>query len=304
MLKQAMEMRGLVIIADVRDEFDPIELKESFVEELLGNRLVIACDQPARVPAALRQRCTHYTLSALGLFFNDAKLAEKDAKEVFKRMRSRSGEVIANGALNAAEPYYCRVQALHIGNSGDAASDIGRDALQSLSDLLTSDTCVLRSLDVSHTKVDGWELVQVLRSNASLTSLDVRGVPRMADLYETLGGILMTPGCPCRVGHLRCDAFELVEDEQVLSLRERPLEPGAPALLAALLKHNSTLHDLDVSACEIDRAGAAAFAAVLEYNATLRALRIPYNPLVDEESKTALRAAAAKWRPSLVLTLS
>ena len=305
MLKQAMEMRGLVIVADVRDEFDPVELKESVVEELLGNRLIIACDQPTRVPAALRQRCAHYDLSALGLFFNDAKLAEKDTKEIFKRMRSRGSEVMDNGALlNPAEPYYCRVQALHVGNSGDAASDIGRDALQSLSDLLTSDLCVLRSLDVSYTKVDGWDLVQALRSNASLTSLDVRGVPRMADLYETLGGILLMPGCPCKVGYLRCSAFELHEGDQVLSLRERSLEPGAPLLLAGLLKHNSTLYDLDVSACEIDRAGAAAFAAVLEYNATLKALRVAYNPLIDEDGKSALRTAAAKWRPSLVLTLS
>ena len=103
---------------------------------------------------------------------------------------------------------------------------------------------------------------------------------------------------------MRCDAFELLEGEHTYSLRERTLAPGAAPLLAGLLKHNHALHDLDLSACEVDRSGAASFASVLEFNTALKVLRLAYNPSIDDESKETLRAAAAKWHPSLSLVLS
>ena len=71
--------------------------------------------------------------------------------------------------------------------------------MASLAELLMHPLCALRSLDVSHTKIDGWELTQALRSNSSLTSLDVRGVPRMLGLLGTLGEILHQPGSVCRL---------------------------------------------------------------------------------------------------------
>ena len=67
-------------------------------------------------------------------------------------------------------------------------------------------------------------------SNSSSEIGSVRshgGVAGMADLYETLGGVLLMPGSPCRLGYLRCNAFELLESEMALSLREKPLEAGA-----------------------------------------------------------------------------
>ena len=61
---------------------------------------------------------------------------------------------------------------------------------------------------------------------------------------------------------------------------------------------------LDLCACEVDRAGAAALASALEFNQALTALRVAYNPLIDDDGKAALRTAAAKWRPALSLVLS
>ena len=251
----------------------------------------------------MRQRCSLLELRALGLFFNDVKLTEKDAKDVFKRMRSRTAG--GGGAeVQADAPYYHRVQALHVGVGVDAPSEIGREAMGSLSELLTHPDCGLRSLDVSNTKVDCWELVQSLRANTSLTSLDVRGVPRMGDLYETLAGVLQMPGTSCRLGYMRCDGFELLEGEKSLSLREKPLEAGAVCLLAGLLRFNRTLQDIDLCACEIEKSGASALAACLEFNTSLTALKLSWNPLMDEESKRAIKEAAANWRPALSLTMS
>ena len=69
-------------------------------------------------------------------------------------------------------------------------------------------------------------------------------------------------------------------------------QPGAIALLAALLKRNTTLQELDLSAADVENPGARALAAVLPLNGTLSSLRLPFNPALDEKSKDALRSAA------------
>ena len=103
---------------------------------------------------------------------------------------------------------------------------------------------------------------------------------------------------------LRCDAFELLESDVSLSLCERSLEAGAVQLLAGLLRHNTTLRELDLSAADVDKVGAGALASALESNAALLALRLAHNPLIDEEAREALRrVAAARRKPSLTLVL-
>lgn len=173
-----------------------------------------------------------------------------------------------------------------------------------MSELLTSEACALLALDLSHTHIDGWELVQAIRANRSLTSLDVRGVPRIADLYETLGNVLAQPGYPCRIGFLRCDAFELLETATTLDLSERRVEPGAAKLLAGLLKHNRTLQHLDLTATCLEQQGLAALAAALELNASLLTLKAAHNPGLDEAAKATLRAAAERRSPPLAVELS
>jgi hypothetical protein len=51
--------------------------------------------------------------------------------------------------------------------------------------------------------------VQVLSANASLTYLDARKVPRFSELYTALAELLLQPGGTCRLGFLRCDAFDV-----------------------------------------------------------------------------------------------
>ena len=93
----------------------------------------------------------------------------------------------------------------------------------------------------------------------------------------------------------------------MLALRETPLSedahPGLVPLLAGLLAHNNTLRELDLTATDIDKEGAATLAAALAVNKGLTTLRLKYNPALDEEAKAALRAAAGKHPSPLTLEL-
>ena len=170
-----------------------------------------------------------------------------------------------------------------------------------------SRACALESLDLSFSGVDVFPLLQVLRGNGSLTSLDVRKVPRVSTLYRMLADLLLLPETPCRLGFLRCDAFEVLEEESVLSLREVPLSeeahPGGIQLLAGLLTHNQTLKELDLTATDVDKEGAAALAAAVAVNTSLSTLRLQYNHALDDEAKAALRAAAERRGVPLTLEL-
>ena len=199
-LKQAMEMRSLVVVADVRDESDLAGLKDTVLEELALNRLLLTCCVPLTneskplvelLPSTLSERSEGWDISSIGLMLSDLKMTSKNSKDIFRRLRMR-----ADG--NEASMHYTQVNALHL-----AAADLGRDGLQMLQDLLIAETCTLQSLDLSYTQFDGYSLVQALRTNSSLTALDVRCVAGMDKLYQTLSEVLLQPECRCRLGCLR-----------------------------------------------------------------------------------------------------
>ena len=84
-------------------------------------------------------------------------------------------------------------------------------------------------------------------------------------------------------------------------LSERALEPGVVKLIAGLLKHNRTLHELDLTASDVEKVGALALCSALEANSSLSVLRLAYNPLIDHEAKAALQGFASK---TLSITLA
>jgi len=189
-----------------------------------------------------------------------------------------------------------------------SSCDVGREALAELQELLMSRTCALESLDLSFTTIMPEPLVQVLRSNGSLTSLDVRKVPRMPELYDSLAQQLLLPKASCKLGFLRCDVFEVLEEEPILSLKETSLSqdmsPGGLQLLSGLISHNTTIRELDLTATDIDKDGAmGALSRMIKANTSLRTLRLKYNPALDEEAKEALKAAAASRATPLALEL-
>jgi hypothetical protein len=189
------------------------------------------------------------------------------------------------------------VNALHL-----AWNEAGRESMQELCDLLTSASCTLALLDLSYTAADGFLLSNALKTNRSLTSLDVRKVPMMRDFYKPIGETLLAPGATCRLGFVRCDAFEVLEGETALSLREKSLEPGAAKLLVGVLKHNPTLVDIDLTATDLETEAANDLAAILEFR-RLSALQLQFNPDLSAECRAALKAAAERWQPEMRLSL-
>jgi len=293
MLKQAMEMRSLVIVIEIDKEVDVTALREAVLEELLTYRLVVVCTggaQEVSLPEPLKDQCRPMRLTSIGLFFNEIDVSDKGCKEIFKKMRQRGAE--------GGNSLYGLVSAIHLANA-----EIGREATISLQELLMSQACALKSLDLSGTAVDGWSLMGSLRGNASITALDVRRVPSMASLYSALGDLMLQPGGVCQIGYLRCDAFDLMPGEKVLSLKECALGAGAAMALAGCLKHNHSLTDLDLTATDIEPPIAVAIGTSFELNSALAALRLGFNPALDHETKANLRAAADQWKPSLRLDM-
>jgi len=299
MIKQAMEMRALVIIGRVNEQADVNSMVnrswEPMLEELFGSRLVLTCaatssDGGPNLARALVERCLCVQLASLSLVLNHVAMADKECKTLLKRLRLKG------------EGYWHLIRGVHL-----ASCELGREGLAELIELLMARECALASLDVSYTSVDVARLVQVLSANASLTYLDARKVPRFSELYTALAELLLQPGGTCRLGFLRCDAFDVLENESVLSLRETALsetaQPGGMRLLAGLLAHNATVRELDLTAADIDKSGAQALAAALAVNTSLRTLRLQYNPALDDEAKAALRAAAGARATPLTLEL-
>lgn len=287
-------MRAIVVVFKVVDEADfSLLMGTPLLDELLGTRLVLTCagaaDGPA-LPAALAERGMCMRLCAVQLLLRHAPTSDKESKALFRKLRLRS------------EGYWGLVTGLHLPHC-----DVGREALTELQELLSTSGCALKALSVSHTSVDAWPLLAALRANASVTSLDVRHVPQMRSLYASFAQSLVDAQSLCRVEYLRCDAFELLEGATSLSLKETLLSdtamPGALALLAGLLRNNSTLLDLDLTATDLDASAAAALVAMLESNTTLATLRLPFNPALDDAAKGALRAAAEAREPPLTLEL-
>jgi len=294
MLRQAMDMRALLIAVEVTNEADLNGLKDAMLEELRQYRLVITCSginaegAPLAVPPAISETCQLMQIASIGLYMNESKVSDRLLSNLFKRIRFSTDDA----------SYYRLVNKLHIGSS-----EVGRGAMQELNDLLGTAECALASLDLSFTPVDGWSLVQSLKRNKSLTSLSLINVPKIDLMYKEIAAALLEKDSVVRLGYLRCDAFDLHEGERHLSLREQPLAPAAMKLLAALLKHNTTCTELDLTASDIEKEGATTLAGSLQFNRTLTALRLSYNPALDNVSRATLRTAAGNWNPALHLDL-
>ena len=169
--------------------------------------------------------------------------------------------------------------------------------------LFISSACRIKSIDLSNAQVDVYPLVQALKGNASLTSIDVRWIEGARSVYETMASLLLDAKSSSSLSFMRCDAFDMLETDQVLNLREEALEPSAVRLLAGLLKKNTTLHELDLTAADVEEKGAAAFASVMASNTSLTKLTLAFNPAIDEASTTLLRETAARDAPQLRLEL-
>ena len=169
------------------------------------------------------------------------------------------------------------VSALHLGSN-----TLEHDASAAASAWLRSPSCVLRSLDLSYTgqMVDWKVLCAGLHANASLTFLDVRAWPPVADsVLGTLGRSLLDPGSPLSLRFARTNAFDVLEGISKLSLEETAMGTGAICMLAGVLKHNAMVREVNLSAAGVTSEGAAALAIALRANSAVAVLRLLHNPL-------------------------
>ena len=270
------------------DQADFLALSQSSIlEELALNRLIVTCCLPPGdkalgdlMPAGLAERSEGWRARSVGLMLSELKLATKNCKDIFRRLR------MGNEGADASA-HYSMVSALHL-----SGADLGRDGLAMLSELLISQTCTVNSLDLSYTQFDGYSLLQSLRSNGSITSLDVRKVAGMDKLYQTLSDMLLQEGGKCRLGCLRCDAFDVLEGARVLSFNEHLLDASEMLMLIGLMKHNRFARELDLTATDMGPSSAKTLAGVLRVNTMLTVVKISFNSALTAEAKDALRAAA------------
>jgi hypothetical protein len=54
------------------------------------------------------------------------------------------------------------------------------------------------------------------------------------------------------------------------------------------------VRDLDLSACEVEQAGATALTSMLSTNGTLTVLRLKWNPAIDDQARAALKDAVGR----------
>ena len=288
-VRQAIELHALVFVCEVASEAELATFKEAVGEEVLLNRTIVTMYDVADklpLPAPLAERASEWLIDSIGLCMSESKLTNRMCKELFKRMAQP----------NAA--HYSIVTSLHL-----PASELGRESSAELTELLVSPQCNLLTLDLSYTAVDGFTLAQALNTNSTLTSLDVRMISEMRKMYKTIGDVLLAPSCTCKLSFLRCDDFEVLENEKGLSLREKPLAADTIHLLTGVLRHNRSLHELDLSATDIEQDAVIALAAVLESNPSLTSLRLAYLPALDEAARVDMSARMERSNPNLRLEL-
>ena len=128
----------------------------------------------------------------------------------------------------------------------------------------------------------------------------------MRDLYKTMAETILEPEfLPSRTPAVR--GLRAARGRAVaLVARDRlheTAQPGAITLLAALLKNNTTLQELDLTATDVEKQGVSSLVSMLHTNKTLTSLKMAYNPGLDDKTKEALRAVAQKRSPPLNLEL-
>jgi len=297
-LRQAMDMKALIVVAEVTSEADLATfMKEHILEELLANRLIITVSgssssgDPLDVPTTISaEGCTLMQTTSLGLYLNDIRVSNRLLANLFRRLRTAGSD--------AQRSHYSMVERLHLGYS-----EVGREGMAELQELLVSDDCKIKSMDLSFATVEAWPLTQVLKGNKSLTSLDVRHVQGLRSVYENIATQLLEDKSASSLGCMRCDAFDLRETDAVLNLKEEKLEATCVRLIAGLLKRNSNLEELDLTASDVEDTGVMALASALAVNTTLSKLTLTYNPGISDDAKDALRQAVAKYNPSICLML-
>jgi len=278
-LKQAVELHALVIIVDIRTEADLEPLRSKPVmEELLTNQVLFLA--PTELMARNEtfpqlETLTVYEGHTWGCFMNDARLANAHVKLILSKIRPVPGGIPS---------HYERVSVLHL-----SSVQISKESQADLAAVLKMDKCPIRVLDLSNTQLDVPALVKSLETNSTLRSLDVRKVSTMVESLERIGAMLLKEDSVSCLAYMRCDAFDVVEGEKLLLLRERPMLHGAMLLLTGLFRHNRDVLEVDLAATSLKKEWVITLIETLaKARSTVSALNLAFNSALSEADQKDL----------------
>ena len=174
-------------------------------------------------------------------------------------------------------------------------NELGKATGGMLKELLWSEACSLQHLDLSsnHT-LDGYDIAAAVKRNQSLTSIDLRDIPtaNTDQVYDFFASFLLQDENRCRLGLLSCDAFQVSEGLEQLSLGGAPTRTPCFKLLAGVLKYNRGLRRLTLSDTGFDGVAASFFHTALTANAHLEHLDLSSNPIAHEEDLAGISLVA------------
>jgi Ran GTPase-activating protein (RanGAP) involved in mRNA processing and transport len=146
----------------------------------------------------------------------------------------------------------------------------------------------IETLDLSRAYVDLSAAVVIgccLAANSELQSLNMSENPALSDEALKAIGTALLESQVSKLVALRCDQFEVPIGSTTLHLSggsERRIGSGAGILLAALLKHNQQLTELDLHGNQINGSTCAALVDALAAAESLKTLDLSGNPLGTE----------------------
>lgn len=179
------------------------------------------------------------------------------------------------------------VHSFHLGRNELTDLAVGRLMVEAL----RSETCNIQTLDLNNNDIGAGIITQAIKSNSSLTRLDITGNPQIDDRgLGLIGDFLLQPSCLCRLRFINCFAFEVKEDKKKgLTLYNEAIGSGAMQLLCGISKYNDLIEKLDLSGKDVETDAASVLATAVKHNNTLKAIDLSSNPLSDVSLYTAAR---------------
>jgi Leucine-rich repeat (LRR) protein len=174
------------------------------------------------------------------------------------------------------------LKALHLGSNKLTDLSVG----QLIVEVLRSDTCNISTLDLHDNQLGAPVMVQSLKYNRSLTSLNITGNPIDDDGLFTIGGLLLEQDCKCAINSISVAPFEIPHGSDKIAIHEQTLGAGATRLMFGVLKYNTLIKKLDLKNRGITPSAASILAVAVTANTVLQSIDLSGNPIVDVSQYT------------------
>ena len=174
------------------------------------------------------------------------------------------------------------LKALHLGSNKLTDLSVG----QLIVEVLRSDACNITTLDLHDNQLGAPVMVQSLKYNRSLTSLNITGNPIDDDGLWSIGGLLLEQDCRCALNSISVAPFEIPHGSDKIAIHEQTLGAGATRLMFGVLKYNTLIKKLDLRNRGITPSAASILAVAVAANTVLQSIDLSGNPIVDVSQYT------------------